>query len=177
VALAIVAIGMAALMSALTTSASSTVYLRDKTLAEWVALNQIEVVRLALQRPQKGDSDGDAEMAGRKWKWHQEIMETEVKGIMRIDVSVKPSEVSGDNNWYATISGITGDALALPRGDIDYYARAPAIGGPGGPGGPGGNPRNPNAPGAGVPTTPPGTPPGTSPTPPQTPNPGAPRGE
>jgi len=142
VALAIVAIGMAALMTALTTSAGTTVYMRDKTLAEWVALNQIETVRLALQRPQKGESDGDAEMAGRKWKWHQEIQETEVKGIMRVDVSVKPSDVAGDSNWYATVSGITGDALATPRGDFDYYGQPPP--GPPGGGPPGGNPRNPN---------------------------------
>jgi general secretion pathway protein I len=168
VALAIVAIGMAALMSALTSSASSTVYLRDKTQAEWVALNQIEAMRLALQRPTKGETDGDTEMAGRKWKWHQEVMETEVKGIMRIDVSAKPSEVAGDSNWYVTVSGITGDALALPRGDMDFYAREPAAG-PGGPGQPGGNPRNPNQP------LPPGTP-GQPGAPPDntTPNPTAP---
>jgi general secretion pathway protein I len=148
VALAIVAIGMAALMTALTSSASTTVYMRDKTLAEWVALNQVETVRLALQRPQKGETDGDAEMAGRKWKWHQEVMETEVKGIMRVDVSVKPAEIGGDANWYATLSGITGDALAPARGDIDFYARAPQQTGglPGGGGGggprPGGTPQN-----------------------------------
>ena len=157
VALAIVAIGMAALMSALTSSASTTVFLRDKTLAEWVALNQIESMRLALQRPQKGEKDGDAEMAGRKWKWHQEVMETEVKGIMRIDVSVKPSEVAGDSNWYATVSAITGDALALPRGDFDYYGQAPPTPPGGGP--PGGNPRNPNGqPGLNPPQTPPPNP-------------------
>lgn len=170
VALAIVAIGMAALMTALTSTANTTVYMRDKTLAEWVALNQIETVRLALQRPKKGESDGDAEMGGRKWKWHQEVMETEVKGIMRIDVSAKPAEIGGDANWYATVSGITGDALALPRGDIDFYARAPATGG--GPNGPN-NPRNPNGmpqpglnpgttpnPGTNLPVTPPNTNPG-----------------
>ena len=166
VALAIVAIGMAALMTALTTSASTTVFMRDKTLAEWVALNQIETVRLSLQRPTKGETDGDSEMAGRKWKWHQEIMETEVKGIMRVDVSVKPSEVSGDSNWYATVSGISGDALALPRGDIDFYAREPAAGSGGPP--PGANPRNPN----GQPTLNP-QPGATTPTP--TPNTGLPR--
>ena len=156
VALAIVAIGMAALMTALTSSAGTTVYMRDKTLAEWVALNQIEATRLKLQQPKKGESDGDAEMAGRKWKWHQEVMETEVKGIMRIDVSAKPAEIGGDANWYATVSAIMGDALAFPRGDIDFYARAPQ--GPGGPGGPGNpNPRNPNQPGGnpgGTPNTP-----------------------
>jgi general secretion pathway protein I len=172
VALAIVAIGMAALMSALTSSANSTVFLRDKTLAEWVALNQIETARLSLQRPSTGKTDGEAEMAGRKWKWHQEVVETEVKGIRRIDVSSKPSEVSGDSNWYATMSGITGDALAPARGDIDFYARqAPNTGGVP----PGGNPRNPNGqPGTGNPLNGGGTgTPGTgTPTNP-TPNPGS----
>ncbi len=145
VALAIVAMGMAALMTALTSSASTTIYMKDKALADWVALNQIEATRLSLQRPTKGETDGDADMAGRKWKWHQEVMETEVKGIMRIDVSVKPTEVTGDSNWYTTISAITGDALAVARGDIDFYAREPAQGS-GGPG-PNGNPRNPGQPG------------------------------
>jgi general secretion pathway protein I len=158
VALAIVAIGMAALMSALTSSASNTSYFKDKTLAEWVALNRIEEVRLALQRPQKGETDGDAELAGRKWKWHQEVLETEVKGILRIDVSVKPAEIGGDANWYTTVSGISGDALALPRGDIDYYSRPPAAGtgGPNGPNGPNG-PRGPGGPNR--PNPPPTTPP------------------
>jgi general secretion pathway protein I len=166
VALAIVAIGMAALMTALTSSASTTSYMRDKTLAEWVALNQIEAVRLKLQRPQKGESDGDAEMAGRKWKWHQEVMETEVKGIMRIDVSAKPAEIGGDANWYATVSAITGDALAFPRGDIDFYARTPQQPGGGPQGNP--NPRNPNRPGGNpgdTPNTPNPVPPPLTPTP------------
>jgi general secretion pathway protein I len=156
VALAIVAIGMTALMSALTSSASTTVYMRDKTLAEWVALNQIEAVRLATQRPTKGETDGDAEMGGRKWKWHQEVMETDVKGIMRIDVSVKPAEVSGDTNWYTTLSAITGDALALPQGAIDFYARPPPAGQNGQNGQPG-SPR-PGVPGTTVPPVMPVTP-------------------
>lgn len=177
VALAIVAIGMAALMTALTSSASTTVYMRDKTLAEWVALNQIEAVRLKLQRPQKGESEGDAEMAGRKWKWHQEVMETEVKGIMRIDVSVKPAEIGGDANWYTTVSAITGDALAFPRGDMDSYARPPAQGG--GPG-PRGNPRRPGGtpqPGSSPGDADPGNPPDPQTPSPVTPDPAEPGAE
>ena len=128
VALAIVTVGMAALLSALSSSADSATYLRDKTFAEWVALNRIEEVRLALQRPQKGKTDGEVEMAGRRWKWQQEVLETEIKGILRIDVSARPSEVASDSSWYTTISGISGDSLALPRGDIDYFARVPQPG-------------------------------------------------
>jgi general secretion pathway protein I len=141
VALAIVAIGMAALLSTLSSSADGASYQRDKTFAEWVALNRLAEVRLALQRPSKGKTDGEVELAGRKWKWSQEVLETEIKGVMRIDVSVRPSDVGGisDRAWFTTVSGITGDALALPRGDLDPFSAAPP--GPGGPGGPGG-PRN-----------------------------------
>jgi general secretion pathway protein I len=140
VALAIVTIGMAALLSALSSSADSVSYQRDKTLAEWVALNRIEEVRLATQRPKVGKNDGEAEMAGQKWKWSQEVLETEVKGILRVDVSVRPAQIGGDKdaNWYTTVSGIIGDALALPRGDMDPYG-VPMQPGPGGQGGNGGN--------------------------------------
>jgi general secretion pathway protein I len=124
VALVIVTVGMGALLSALSSSAESTGYLRDKTFAEWVALNHLEEVRLALQRPKKGKTDGETEMAGRDWTWSQEVLETEVKGILRVDVSVRPKDAPGDKNttWYTTVSAIVGDALAAPRGDMDAYA-------------------------------------------------------
>ncbi len=136
VALAIVAIGMAALLAALSSSADSASYQRDKTFAEWVALNRIEEVRLASKRPSKGESKGEVEMAGQKWRWAEEVQETEVKGILRVDVSVRPSSIPGDSDqgWYTTVSGIVGDALALPRGDIDAYATATPPGSQGGEG-------------------------------------------
>ena len=149
VALAIVALGMAALMAALGSSADSAAYQRDKTLAEWVAINRLEEVRLAFQRPTKGKSDGEVEMAGLKWRWAQEVVETEVKGILRIDVSVKPTNAPGpkDTGWYTTVSGIVGDALAPPRGDMDPFGIPAQPSGPGGGNPPGGNPQgtpNPN---------------------------------
>ena len=158
VALAIVAIGMAALLAALGSSADSATYQRDKTFAEWVALNRIEEVRLALQRPSKGKSEGETEMAGVKWKWGQEVLETEVKGILRIDVSAKPADARlGKDVWYTTVSAIVGDALAAPRGDMDPYG-APLQAGPGGQGG--NNNQTPN------PSLRPTPPPATTPNPP-----------
>ena len=141
VALAIVTIGMAALLAALGSSADSISYQRDKTLAEWVALNRIEEVRLATARPTKGKSDGQAEMAGQQWTWAQEVLETEVKGILRVDVSVRPANAPGgkDSAWYTTVSGIVGDALAIPRGDMDPYGVPMQPGAPGGQGGGAGN--------------------------------------
>jgi general secretion pathway protein I len=121
VALAIVAIGMAAVLGTLTSSADTVSYLRDKTFANWVALNQIAQLRLSGQAPAAGKSDGDSELAGRKWHWRQEISATQVPGMLRIDVSVRPTDVTvsdEDSGWYSTVSGMWGDAVGLPRGDL-----------------------------------------------------------
>jgi len=48
VALMVVAMGLAALMVAVSGTARTSGYLRDKTLAQWMALNRISEVRLNL---------------------------------------------------------------------------------------------------------------------------------
>lgn len=123
VALAIVAIGMAAVLSSLTSSASTVVYMHDKTLANWVALNHIAEQRLLPQMPQLGKSDGDVDFAGQKWHWQQETVATAVQGMVRMDVHVRPADVKTDEDrgWYVTLSGIMGDAVAAPRGDMPLW--------------------------------------------------------
>lgn len=158
VALAIVTVGMAAVLATLTSSADTVTYLRDKTFASWVALNQIATVRLAAstQAPPSGESDGDTDFAGRKWHWHQSVNGTQVPGMAKIDVSVRPADVkttSDDRGWYSTMSGIYGDSISAPRGDLPDWGSQLLV---------------PQAPG----TTPtPGTAPGTSGNPPGTPTP------
>ncbi|HYL01861.1 MAG TPA: type II secretion system minor pseudopilin GspI [Steroidobacteraceae bacterium] len=143
VALAIVAIGMAAVLETLTSSADTVVYLRDKTFANWIALNQIATVRLAGQQPAQGVSDGDVDFAGRKWHWHQEVTGAQLPGVARLDVSVRPADVTADKDrsWYATLTGIWGDAVGAPRGDLPDWGSqllaAPAAGAPGTPASPG----------------------------------------
>ena len=118
VALAIVAIGMAAVLGALSSSANTSAYMRDKTFAQWVALNHITMLRLSGQMTQTGTSDGDTDFAGRKWHWRREVTATQVPGVVRIDVKVRPAEIKGDddNGWFTTVSGIQGDAVGAPNG-------------------------------------------------------------
>jgi general secretion pathway protein I len=119
VALAIVTIGMAALLGALSSSTDTVSYLRDKTFAQWVALNQIATLRLSGQQAQPGDSDGDTDYAGRTWHWRQEVTATEVPGVVRIDVKVRPKDLKvadEDSGWFTTVSGIQGDAVGAPNG-------------------------------------------------------------
>ncbi|HKF98062.1 MAG TPA: type II secretion system minor pseudopilin GspI [Steroidobacteraceae bacterium] len=117
VALAIVAIGMAAVLGALTSSANTVGYLRDKTFAQWVALNQIATLRLSGQMTPTGNSDGNTDFAGRSWHWRREVTATQVPGVVRIDVKVRPADIKADEDkgWFTTVSGIQGDAVGIPN--------------------------------------------------------------
>ncbi|GAC1457198.1 MAG: hypothetical protein PVS2B3_05220 [Steroidobacteraceae bacterium] len=119
VALAIVAVGMAAVMRTLASSADTVFYLRDKTFAQWVALNRVANLRITGQVPGVGNSEGDTDYAGRKWHWRQEVTALDIPGTERIDVRVRPAEVKGDadSGWYTTVSAVYGDAVAAPSGD------------------------------------------------------------
>lgn len=120
VALVIVAVGMAALLGSLTSAADSSIYLRDKAFAEWIALNRISELRLAARRPSKGKSSGEIDYAGRKWKYEQEIVETDVPGLLRIDVRIADAAEQASrrakDSWTVTASGVVGDAVPAPSG-------------------------------------------------------------
>lgn len=113
VALAIVAIGMAAVLEALTSSANTAVYLQDKTFAEWVALNRIETVRLTGSLPAAGTSSDNIDYAGRSWEWQEKVTNTQIQGVRQIEVDVRPADstASEDRGWYASASGFMGSAF------------------------------------------------------------------
>ena len=198
IALAIVAMSAGALMGTITSSASNISYLKDKTLAEWVALNRLTEIRIAQQMPDKGKRTGNAEMGGMRWQWEQEVTEMPlVEGLFRVDVRARPtgesvddsrepdksdaqtetkSEASGSETeklaWTTTVTGFVGSARSERREPI----AAPLHGSAGreasnnqGGGGNHGNPATPGAPG--MPGTPgmPGAP-GGDPKPTPTPD-------
>lgn len=113
VALAIVTIGMAAVMEALTSSANTAIYLQDKTFAEWVALNRMETVRLTGTPPATGTSNDTIEYAGRDWEWRQKVTATRIKNMVQIEVDVRPADSkAGDNRgWYASVTGFMSPAV------------------------------------------------------------------
>src|SRR5690242_13974722 len=86
IALAIVALSVGALLGTVTSSASNAIYLKDKTLAEWVALNRLTEIRIDKQFPSKGRRMGNTIMGGRKWEWEEEVTELPVQGLFRIEV-------------------------------------------------------------------------------------------
>jgi general secretion pathway protein I len=132
VALVIVAVGMAAVMSALSSAANTVSFLRDETFANYVALNKIATLRLSGQIPQTGNSDGDVDYANRSWHWRQEVAATEIPGVVRIDVKVRPKEVKAgeDEAWTTTVSGIAGNSVGKADGySPSWGAQAPRYAG------------------------------------------------
>ena len=88
VALAIVAFGMMAVNGQMGRFASTATYMKQKTLASWIATNKITELSLAAQWPAVGDSDGVVEYATQDWFWQAEITQTELPNLRRVDVSV-----------------------------------------------------------------------------------------
>lgn len=71
-ALLVLALALSALQLRMSQHLDSAAYLRDKTLANWVALNQLELLRVALRvgaPPPPGGSEGTVSMGGRTWYW------------------------------------------------------------------------------------------------------------
>ena len=132
VALVIVAVGMAAVMSALSSSANTVNFLRDETFANYVALNQIATLRLSGQTPAAGTTNGDVDYANRSWHWRQEVASTEIPGVVRIDVKVRPKELKAgeDQGWTTTVSGISGNSIGRADGyNPSWGAQAPRYAG------------------------------------------------
>jgi general secretion pathway protein I len=139
VALAIVALGAGAMFSVLTSSASSTSYLREKSFAEWIGFDQISTTRLLLTPITEGSSEGDVTFANQQWHWLQQIDAMEIPSMYRITVQVRrtddPSVPKGqDAPWLATVLGFKGTALNASSGDTVNWGSTNAPGANGTPG-------------------------------------------
>lgn len=146
VALLVVALGIGTLLTTLTSSARTLSQLRDRTFAEWIALNRLSELRLATARPGVATTRGTIEYAGQRWAWQQVVTDPGMAGILRIDVSVAllpegqdapptPQDASADSfPALATAYGFLGTAIGQPSGidpDWSLEAAAPPGGAPG----------------------------------------------
>ncbi len=155
VALAIVVVGLAALATTANQGARTTTYLRDKTLAQWIALNKITETRISNTLPADDTTEGELEYANRRWRWELERVPTPVEGITRLESRVA-LEDAREGSWLGQATGFMGSAISA----ASINPPPPWTGtttGPGGapPGTPGQQP-GPNPPGGQPQPTPPG---------------------
>jgi general secretion pathway protein I len=91
VALMVVAIALPALLKALYQQIDGTAYLRDKSLAQWVASNRMAEVRLQVDRNGtlfRGERTGQDTMASQEWYWEMTSEETAVADFYRLEIRV-----------------------------------------------------------------------------------------
>ncbi|MBE9560811.1 MAG: type II secretion system minor pseudopilin GspI [Proteobacteria bacterium] len=97
VALTIIAISLGALLSTSGTQASSVSYLKHKTLAHWVAVNELTQLRIAKEFPDLGDKKGSTKMAGNEWFWIRTTKKTEDKDARQITFKLYADEARKKN--------------------------------------------------------------------------------
>lgn len=113
-ALVIVSLGMLGVIQAVSQTASNSVYLRDKTLAHWIAMNRLTEVRLAQAAPSISKTSDELDYAGRRWRWTVDVQETPIESMRRIDVRVALAETEDEGSALAMLTGFYGDAIAKP---------------------------------------------------------------
>jgi general secretion pathway protein I len=119
VALVVVAIGLAALMVAVSGTARTSGYLRDKTLAQWIALNRLAEVRLTVNKVAQSSSStngdtGELQFASRTWHYDTRYYDTQFQSTKRIVVRVWAGDAKTKGNPVAEATGFYGSGLSIP---------------------------------------------------------------
>lgn len=73
VALAVLTIALAAVMRAISQSIDTSASLRDRTISMWVAQNRLVTHQIQRDFPALDTTEGESEMAGKVWRWREEV--------------------------------------------------------------------------------------------------------
>jgi general secretion pathway protein I len=104
VALAVLALALAAAVSAGAAYVGNQAYLQERTLAHWVARNVLVELQLERGWPGTGKREDTASMAGREWTWSATVAETPEEDMRRVDIEVW----LGEQDKGEPLAGISG---------------------------------------------------------------------
>jgi len=108
IATAVLALALGAFIAAGAHYADYARYIHDKTLAQWVAHNQLVKYQLAREWPSTGTQEDDTDMGRRTWHWRAKIDDSPDPAIRRIDIQVfriAPDSDKPEANSITTLSG------------------------------------------------------------------------
>jgi general secretion pathway protein I len=104
IALAVLALSLGAVIKATGDYTNNQSWLRDRTLATWVARNVLVEFQLEEAWPGVGEKKGTRELGDREWRWVARISQTEEQELRRLDVEVLPADAE-DDVPVSTLSG------------------------------------------------------------------------
>jgi general secretion pathway protein I len=114
VALVIVALGLTALLVAVNGTARTSGFLRDKTLAQWIALNRLTEVRLNLIKFGQNTDTGELDFGNRKWHYDTRYFDTSIASMKRVVVRVYLGDAKTKGNPVGQAIGFLGTSVAAP---------------------------------------------------------------
>jgi len=106
VALAVLAIGMTAVLHATSQAANAGSFLKQRTIAHWVASNRAAELSINREWPSPGISSGTETMANQSWRWEAEVQDTAVPELRLVTI-----RVSLDDEEKATLVTFVGRPL------------------------------------------------------------------
>jgi len=125
VALAIAALGLAAVAASMSQMVDAATSMQQRTYADWIALNKIAEMRLANVVPEVSSTSGEVEYAGAEWQWRATISETGVENLFRVDVTIS---VPGEKESFRPVSGFIGEPGVPGQANIAWTSNTPAAG-------------------------------------------------
>jgi general secretion pathway protein I len=88
VAMAILAITLGTIIKTVSSYANNASYLKERTLAQWIAENKAAEYQLKKEFPAPGRKEGEIDMANQQWQWQVKISTTQDTRLRRLDISV-----------------------------------------------------------------------------------------
>lgn len=120
IAVAVLAIALVAFVKAGAQYADYARYIRERTIAQWVAHNQMVEFQLAPDWPDVGSQEDDVDMAGEQWHWVANIQASPDPQVRRVDLRVyatNPSTHAPDDDSIVLLSGFLTEHQDAERDD------------------------------------------------------------
>jgi len=111
VALSVIAISLGAILSTSGSQAQQASYLKQKSIAHWVAMNEITRLQVENSFPSVGDEDGSTEMANHEWFWTR----TTKKLAITKDVREVTFQIYADKQRKNKLTQLMGNVKNVPR--------------------------------------------------------------
>ena len=114
VALVVVAIGLAALMLAVSGTARTSGYLRDKAISQWIGLNRLTEVRLNTNKFGTNTDASEVTFANRTWHYDTRYFDTSFTSMKRVSVRVYAGDKKTKGGPLAEVAGYLSSSLSPP---------------------------------------------------------------
>lgn len=82
---------------------------RDRTMATWIAENEVAQLRLQSDLPQVSEETDDLDYANRHWQVETVVSGTQDENVRRVEVTVFLAPEDGDKRQLSSLAGFIGD--------------------------------------------------------------------